>query len=115
MAPGIEALNYSHGKNRSGVHECVFEFALESEPSAPRLPKQSEIVVALNGDFGRNQRPHLRRQRKGFMIRRWEGDFEMIWEIINDGAQAYKGIISADRWTEPYIFCEKLQREIDAG
>jgi hypothetical protein len=28
-------------------------------------------------------------------------DFEVIWDIVNDGARAYKGIIPADRWTEP--------------
>jgi hypothetical protein len=28
-------------------------------------------------------------------------DFEAIWEIINDGAQAYRGIIPEDRWTQP--------------
>lgn len=38
------------------------------------------------------------------MIRRCDDrDFELIWAIINDGAQAYKGIIPADRWTEPYM------------
>src|SRR5258707_5873648 len=42
-------------------------------------------------------------------------DFESIWAIINDGAQAYKGIIPADRWTEPYMSREKLQHEIDEG
>ena len=42
-------------------------------------------------------------------------DFEVIWEIINDGAQAYKGIIPADRWTEPYMSREKLRHEIGAG
>jgi N-acetylglutamate synthase-like GNAT family acetyltransferase len=42
-------------------------------------------------------------------------DFEIIWAIINDGAQAYKGIIPADRWTEPYMSREKLQHEIDEG
>jgi N-acetylglutamate synthase-like GNAT family acetyltransferase len=42
-------------------------------------------------------------------------DFEVIWAIINDGAQAYKGIIPADRWTEPYMSREKLQHEIDEG
>ncbi len=48
------------------------------------------------------------------MIRRCgERDFELIWAIINDGAQAYKGIIPADRWTEPYMSREKLQHEID--
>jgi len=50
------------------------------------------------------------------MIRRSDDrDFELIWTIINDGAQAYKGTIPADRWTEPYMSREKLQDEIDDG
>jgi len=50
------------------------------------------------------------------MIRRCdERDLELIWAIINDGAQAYKGIIPADRWTEPYMSKEKLQHEIEDG
>jgi N-acetylglutamate synthase-like GNAT family acetyltransferase len=50
------------------------------------------------------------------MIRRCDDcDFELIWTIINDGAQAYKGTIPADRWTEPYMPREKLQDEIDEG
>ena len=42
-------------------------------------------------------------------------DVEQLWAIINDGAQAYKGIIPADRWTEPYMTREKLQHEIEEG
>jgi GNAT superfamily N-acetyltransferase len=50
------------------------------------------------------------------MIRRCDDrDFDLIWAIINDGAQAYRGIIPADRWTEPYMSREKLRREIDDG
>lgn len=50
------------------------------------------------------------------MIRRCDGrDFELMWAIVNDGAQAYKGIIPSDRWTEPYMPAEKLQHEIDDG
>jgi GNAT superfamily N-acetyltransferase len=50
------------------------------------------------------------------MIRRCdERDFEVIWAIINDGARAYKGVIPADRWTEPYMSGEKLQHEIEEG
>ena len=50
------------------------------------------------------------------MIRRCdERDLELIWAIMNDGAHAYKGIIPADRWTEPYMSREKLQQEIDDG
>lgn len=50
------------------------------------------------------------------MIRRCDdGDSEVIWTIINDGAQAYQGVIPADQWTEPYMSREKMQREIDDG
>ncbi|HTA85435.1 MAG TPA: GNAT family N-acetyltransferase [Silvibacterium sp.] len=50
------------------------------------------------------------------MIRRCdERDFEPIWGIINDGAQAYRGIIPADRWADPYMSREKLRHEIDDG
>lgn len=42
-------------------------------------------------------------------------DFELIFTIINDGAQAYKGVIPADRWTEPYMSREELQHQIDEG
>lgn len=50
------------------------------------------------------------------MIRRCDQrDFNSIFAIINDGAQAYKGIIPADRWTEPYMSVEKLRHEIEDG
>jgi N-acetylglutamate synthase-like GNAT family acetyltransferase len=48
------------------------------------------------------------------MIRRCNNqDLDLIWAIINDGAQAYRGNIPEDRWTEPYMSREKLQHEID--
>lgn len=38
------------------------------------------------------------------MIRRCnEQDFEQIWIIINDGAQAYQGVIPEDRLSDPYM------------
>jgi GNAT superfamily N-acetyltransferase len=50
------------------------------------------------------------------MIRRChETDFDMIWEIINDGARAYKGVIPKDRWKEPYMSRTELQHEISDG
>lgn len=44
-----------------------------------------------------------------------EADFEAIIEIINDAAEAYRGIIPADRWHEPYMSLEQLRREVDEG
>jgi len=50
------------------------------------------------------------------MIRRCtEDDFETVYSIINDAATAYKGVIPADRWHEPYMPKEELRHEIDAG
>ena len=50
------------------------------------------------------------------MIRRCDSsDFEQIFAIINDGAEAYRGLIPEDRWAEPYMSREKLRHEISAG
>jgi GNAT superfamily N-acetyltransferase len=50
------------------------------------------------------------------MIRRCDVcDFDLIWEIVNNGAQAYKGIIPVDRWHEPYMSRVELRHEIDSG
>ncbi len=42
-------------------------------------------------------------------------DFEAIYQVINDAAQAYRGIIPADRWKEPYMPREELREEMSAG
>ncbi|MGQ9648356.1 MAG: GNAT family N-acetyltransferase [Thermodesulfobacteriota bacterium] len=42
-----------------------------------------------------------------------DSDFEVILEIINDGAKTYKGMIPADCWHEPYMSREELKHEIE--
>jgi N-acetylglutamate synthase-like GNAT family acetyltransferase len=42
-------------------------------------------------------------------------DFDVIHEIINDAASAYKGVIPDDCWHEPYMSREELQREMNDG
>jgi len=42
-------------------------------------------------------------------------DVPVIFEIVNDGAQAYRGVIPADRWHEPYMPMHELEGEIGAG
>jgi len=50
------------------------------------------------------------------MIRKCtDADAPALFEIINDAAQAYKGVIPADRWHEPYMPLEELRSEIVAG
>lgn len=50
------------------------------------------------------------------MIRRCaENDFDRVLAIVNDGAEAYRGIIPADRWREPYMAADELAREIAAA
>ncbi len=38
-----------------------------------------------------------------------------VLAIVNAGAEAYRGVIPADRWHEPYMSAAELGREIAAG
>jgi GNAT superfamily N-acetyltransferase len=42
-------------------------------------------------------------------------DLPQMFSIINDAAQAYKGIIPADRWHEPYMPMDELKAQIADG
>jgi N-acetylglutamate synthase-like GNAT family acetyltransferase len=44
-----------------------------------------------------------------------DADVPAMFAIINDAAQAYRGVIPADRWHEPYMPEEELRAEIAAG
>ncbi|MEJ7645513.1 MAG: GNAT family N-acetyltransferase [Chryseolinea sp.] len=50
------------------------------------------------------------------MIKRCTANnFNDIFEVINDGASAYKGVIPADRWREIYMPAAELKVQIDEG
>lgn len=42
-------------------------------------------------------------------------DIDQIFDVINDGAIAYKGVIPADVWHEPYMPMQELTNEIAKG
>jgi GNAT superfamily N-acetyltransferase len=44
-----------------------------------------------------------------------EADFDAMYAVINDAAEAYRGVIPADCWHEPYMPRDELKREIAAG
>lgn len=44
-----------------------------------------------------------------------DDDTPVIYEIINQSALAYKGIIPADAWHEPYMPIDELRSEIRRG
>ena len=44
-----------------------------------------------------------------------ESDFAGILGIINDAAVAYRGVIPADRWHEPYMSAGDLETQIAEG
>jgi GNAT superfamily N-acetyltransferase len=50
------------------------------------------------------------------MIRRCTpADTERIASIINEAAEAYRGVVPADQWHEPYMPGHALDAEIEAG
>jgi N-acetylglutamate synthase-like GNAT family acetyltransferase len=44
-----------------------------------------------------------------------DADLPAILAIVNDAAQAYRRVIPADRWHEPYMPKDELEREISDG
>ena len=44
-----------------------------------------------------------------------DDDRATILAIVNAAAEAYRGVIPADRWHEPYMSRDELDREIAAG
>jgi N-acetylglutamate synthase-like GNAT family acetyltransferase len=44
-----------------------------------------------------------------------DSDVPDIFAIVNDAAQAYKGVIPSDCWHEPYMPLEELKEEIADG
>ena len=44
-----------------------------------------------------------------------EEDLATMLAIVNAAAEAYRGVIPADRWHEPYMRAEELRDEIAAG
>lgn len=44
-----------------------------------------------------------------------DADFDTILDIVNDAAEAYRGAIPEDCWSEPYMPADELAHEIKAG
>ena len=42
-------------------------------------------------------------------------DFDALFKVVNDAAQAYRGVIPDDRWKVPYMTREELRKEITTG
>lgn len=78
--------NNKHNRNRRGSRN------ISREACAPLLPVSNKMIRSLV-----------------------PSDFDAILKVINDAAQAYKGIIPDDRWKEPYMSAEELKEEIEAG
>ena len=44
-----------------------------------------------------------------------QADFDAILAIVNDAAEAYRGVIPTDRWHDPYMSVEELREELADG
>jgi N-acetylglutamate synthase-like GNAT family acetyltransferase len=44
-----------------------------------------------------------------------DADLTQVLAIINEAAQAYRGVIPADRWHDPYMPEQELRHEIGSG
>lgn len=84
----------------------------------PAFYMQDEDIAEFDKTFPPKQKHALASQfflGTGTIRPTAEVDFEEIYEIINDAAIAYKGVIPADYWHTPYMPREELREQIDAG
>ena len=44
-----------------------------------------------------------------------EDERDQVLAIVNAAAEAYRGVIPEDRWREPYMSLDELEREVAAG
>jgi len=42
-------------------------------------------------------------------------ELDEVCAVVNDAAVAYRGIIAADRWRDPYMSADELHREVNNG
>jgi len=88
--------------------------SLHSAAPFPGVKNHGELVSAWVCGFNHLARAML--ETENHMIRKGtDEDFEEIFNIINDAAMAYKGVIPPDQWHEPYMTREELQAQIEDG
>jgi len=78
--------NSSNNHNRRGSRN------ISREVCTPLLPVSNKMICSL-----------------------LPSDSDAILKVINDAAQAYKGVIPDDRWKELYMSAGELKEEIEAG
>jgi Fe-S-cluster containining protein len=94
----------------------------ETRPGTCRefMPGSSELCSQFRGRQKRlTDDPADHRigwNQDGFMIRHCDHkDFETIFAVINEAAEAYRTVIPDDLWKEPYMSREELRRETRDG
>jgi ribosomal protein S18 acetylase RimI-like enzyme len=85
-------------------------------PGVPGIRKNFEAIRSLLHDAGIMQLVGYQNAYDLFGF--WkEGIFEIcdaeeIFKVVNDGAQRYKGVIPQDRYHEPYMPIDEVQKEM---
>jgi GNAT superfamily N-acetyltransferase len=77
-------------------------FAAAAPPQSTISP-QTDVQAHVNGESTVLIRPCREDERPAILA------------IVNAAAEAYRGVIPADRWREPYMGADELDREIAAG
>jgi N-acetylglutamate synthase-like GNAT family acetyltransferase len=75
------------------------------------------VVASLTEETGTSGHVAVWLSRTDMMVIRQsvKADFAAMLAIVNDAARAYRGVIPADRWHEPYMPADELAREIAGG
>jgi uncharacterized repeat protein (TIGR03833 family) len=118
------------GKNRRDIRPGIeVDIVMKNDQRSGKLTRGIvKDILTRSADHPHGIKVRLTGGQVGRVKKVWPGsgpaatirhcsqqDFEMIYSIINEAAQVYKGVIPEDCWKVPYMSKNELKHEIDAG
>ena len=97
-------------------HRCVTVYAMAGQRAAAWEERRAQMSIMICMPSSVVTQASIVMQPSETTIRDCRSDEQpAILAIINAAAERYRGIIPADRWHEPYMSAQQLEREIEAG
>ena len=98
------------------MHSCPKAFMANLHPGdVSPMSATSEDPQREYDRLNRSNDPRTSAMLEPMIRHLHEDDFEEVYAIVNDAAAAYRGVIPADRWADPYMPRDELREEIAAG
>lgn len=102
-------------QHNQGRNPADFDYAYNLEYGKGHTSAEP-VFAAVRAMVDEETARHVRMRAAVIELRECgPADLEAVGAVINDAAEAYRRVIPADRWHEPYMPIEELRAEVAAG